>query len=190
MTRSIIAIAASAFLLGASLSYLLTRVTDGEVVAANARAAALADSLRVTKALADEALEAHRLAGKELAALEAKRAPAVERFRAPRPVPVVCDTIVREIRAEAERIIEIDSTRIAVLEEDNARLTSALTETAGALADARRELEAQAKRTEKAPRRLLGVLPVPELAFGYGATHLDGKLRHGPQLTLGFKVPL
>lgn len=189
-TRAALALGLTCFIAGAAAGSLLTRTTDRDVAEANARAAVLAERLEAAEAVADAALEEHRIAVRELRTLEAKRAPAIERFRAPRPVPAECDTVVREIRAEAERIIEIDSTRIAVLEADNGRLAEELSKTIDALADANRELREQARRTVKAPRRLLGILPRPELTFGYGATYSEDRLRHGPQLTLGFKVPL
>lgn len=192
-TGAVLAFAAAFFLTGAVAGYgvFVTRA-DGRAVEANQRAAVEAERAVAAQALADSALEAHRLAVRKLDALEEKRAAPASRLASARtqPVPAVCDTIVQTILAAADTVIAVDSARIAVLEADNERLTSALTSAKASLASAEAELRLQSKRTETAPRKLLGLVPMPKVSLGYGAVHTDGRVEHGPALTVGWTVAL
>lgn len=187
---------------------------DERAARANAQAAQAAAQAAAAQAVADTALERSAASQAALQAMGADRATALARLaqlkaqlaaRGREPVagiiPVGVDTaefedvtdefeILENSLVAAEAVIHQDSLIIQALTADRARLSSALTQSQNALGVASRELEAQSHRTERAPRKFLGFLPMPTLTLGAGGTLAGGRIHTGPTATLGWSVKL
>jgi hypothetical protein len=106
-------------------------------------------------------------------------------------LPDTCQPIVQTILADAETVFVTDSAALALHEAQNVRLTNELTETAALLEASRAELRAQSTRIQAPPpKKLLGLVPMPSLTAGYGATLVGGRVQTGPQVGVSFKVVL
>lgn len=167
---------------------------DAQAAAANRTADSLALVLDLQSEITDQALEANRLVVAEVEKLKAKSAAPRARVRSVdlATVPDTCKTIVQTILADADTVFVADSTAIVRLETQNDSLASRLTVTNGLLLDAKIELREQAKRTERKPRKILGILPMPTVTVGAGATYdpADKRIHTGPSATAGWSVKL
>lgn len=165
---------------------------DAQAAAANRTADSLALVLDLQSEITDQALEANRLAVAEVEKLKAKSVAPRARVRSVdlATVPDTCKTIVQTILADADTVFVADSTAIVRLETQNDSLASRLTVTNGLLLDAKIELREQAKRTERKPRKILGILPMPNVTVGAGGTYSGGRIYTGPSTTVGWSVKL
>jgi non-ribosomal peptide synthetase component E (peptide arylation enzyme) len=184
--------------------FAFATVTDARAAKANARADSMAVVARAEVERTAEVLATHDSLAAVLEAL-GRRAARVDTvvIRARAAVPPVAattpatDTIWKARSLAQDVVIAAQDSAIAfrdgmvrTLRADNANLSTSLLRSTEKLAAAAAELERQSRRTERAPRKLLGLIPMPVLTIGYGAGLADGKIATGPQLTLGWKVSL
>jgi hypothetical protein len=171
---------------------------------ANRRALAAAGEAQAARAAADLALEEHRAAVVWADSLEQARERAEARLAAVRvrrvPLPEVVPDTCRVFAVEVDRLQEevrtleaigrVDSVRIETLTQDNTRLARALSASQSALLGIEKELKEQSKRTETAPRKILGIIPVPDITFGYGLTSDGSRTMRGAQVGVGYRIKL
>jgi hypothetical protein len=165
---------------------------DARALAANRTADSLATVLDLQTQITDQVLEANRLVVAEVESLKERSAAPRARVRSVSvaQVPDTCKAIVETILADADTVFVADSSAIARLESQNDSLASRLSVTNGLLLDAKIELREQAKRTERKPRKILGLIPMPTVTVGAGGTYSGGRVHTGPSTTVGWSVKL
>ena len=188
-------------IVGAVLGLFAASVrTTNAAIEANARADSMAVVLQLTDADLAAVTAAHERALAELRLPPVKDTVVVrlrDQLPALTPATPATDTTWKVRSLAQDTIIVRQDSTIAdlqhdnrILTADNANLASSLLDVRGELQAAAAELERQSERTEAAPRKLLGLLPLPKLTLGYGATVADGEVKTGPQVTLGWTVSL
>lgn len=166
---------------------------SAEALAANRRADSLAVVIAERLPQTDAVLAGNTIVVDSAARLVAKGNAPKRRVQTVNvaALPDTCQPIVRTILADADTVFVTDSAALALHEAQNVRLTNELAKTSALLEASRKELRVQSTRIQAPPpKKLLGLVPMPNLYGGYGATLVDGRVHTGPTASLGWKIAL
>lgn len=195
--------------LGVLLVWATTRGMSASEKAAkaNARADSVAAVLSVRGEQLQEALVAHEASAARVDALQRRGARVdtvlVRAREAVPPVPentppedpqwrvrsLAQDTVI----AVQDSVIANRDSTIMELKADNFVVSQNLLRAQAMMEDAARELDRQSNRPIEGGerRKILGLIPAPEVVFGYGAQMApSGGLSTGAQVTLGWRIAL
>lgn len=184
----------TAVLVGRGATIRIAQANAEAVVAAAQAAAAQKDAEAAYQAAAATS-DSLRVLRRQITDLRAQYQIAKRDIPAPTLLPPVCQPCVDRGAKQDVALAKADSTIAAqdaalVFASDRIGvLARSLFDADSALGNARTALAKQSERTEGSrPAKLLGLVPLPTLNVGYGATLADKQIHHGPTASVGWSI--